>query len=60
MIAFIGISTENTSAAESRIRDVDYADEITRYTKLQILQQTGVSALSQANISPQVVLSLLQ
>lgn len=60
VIAFVGISTENITAAESRIRDVDFADEIVNFTKNQILQQTGISALSQANIQPQVVLSLLQ
>lgn len=60
VISFVGISSENISAAESRIRDVDFASEITKFTKNQILQQTGVAALSQANISPQIVLSLLQ
>lgn len=60
VIAFVGISTENITAAESRIRDADFADEIVNFTKNQILQQTGISALSQANIQPQVVLSLLQ
>jgi flagellin len=60
VVAFVGISTENITAAESRIRDVDFADEIVNFTKNQILQQTGISALSQANIQPQVVLSLLQ
>ncbi|PIU48106.1 MAG: flagellin FliC [Candidatus Hydrogenedentes bacterium CG07_land_8_20_14_0_80_42_17] len=60
VVAFVGISTENITAAESRIRDADFAEEIVNFTKNQILQQTGISALSQANISPQVVLSLLQ
>lgn len=60
VISFIGISNENVSAAESRIRETDFADEIVKFTKLQILQQTGLSALSQANIGPQAVLSLLQ
>lgn len=60
VISFVGISTENITAAESRIRDADFAEEIVNFTKNQILQQTGISALSQANIQPQVVLSLLQ
>ncbi|RMH54938.1 MAG: flagellin FliC [Candidatus Hydrogenedentota bacterium] len=60
VIDFVGISNENITAAESRIRDADFAEEIVKFTKDQILQQTGISALSQANIGPQVVLSLLQ
>lgn len=60
VVSFVGISTENITAAESRIRDVDFAEEIVNFTKSQILQQTGISALSQANIQPQVVLSLLR
>lgn len=60
VISFIGISNENVSAAESRIRETDFAEEIVKFTKYQILQQTGISALSQANIGPQAVLSLLQ
>lgn len=59
-VSFAGIGKENLSAAESRIRDLDFASEIINFTKNQILQQTGVSALSQANVGPQVVLSLLQ
>jgi flagellin len=51
---------ENISAANSRIRDVDIAAETSRMTSSQILQQAGVSVLSQANMSPQMALSLLQ
>jgi flagellin len=51
---------ENLSASESRIRDVDMASEMTRFTKYQILQQAGVSMLAQANAAPQAVLSLLR
>jgi len=51
---------ENLSASESRIRDVDMASEMTKFTKFQILQQAGVSMLAQANAAPQAVLSLLQ
>jgi flagellin len=50
---------ENLVASESRIRDVDMADEMVQLTKLQILQQAGTSMLAQANQSPQSVLSLL-
>lgn len=58
-IAFISVSRENITAAESRIRDTDYASEIINYTKEQVLQQAGLSALAQANIQPQAVLMLL-
>ncbi|HET6551775.1 MAG TPA: flagellin, partial [Solirubrobacter sp.] len=51
---------ENLTASESRIRDVDMAAEMTKFTKLQILQQAGTSMLAQANQSPQNVLSLLR
>jgi flagellin len=52
-------TAENTQAAESRIRDVDMADEMVEYTKNNILQQAGQSMLAQANQSTQGVLSLL-
>jgi flagellin len=51
---------ENLTASESRIRDVDMAQEMTKFTKLQILQQAGTSMLAQANQSSQSVLSLLR
>ena len=47
---------ENLTASESRIRDVDMADEMTKFTKLNILQQAGTSMLAQANQGPQGVL----
>jgi flagellin len=50
---------ENLTAAESRIRDIDMAKELTSFTKLQILQQAGVAMLAQANLANQGVLSLL-
>ncbi len=56
----LGIAKENLQATESAIRDVDIADEMTNYTKLQILQQSGLSVLAQANQAPQGVLSLLR
>jgi flagellin len=51
---------ENLTASESRIRDVDMAAEMTKFTKLNILQQAGTSMLAQANQAPQGVLSLLR
>ena len=56
----ISNSIENLSAANSRIRDVDIAVETSYMTSNQILQQAGVSVLAQANMSPQMALSLLQ
>ena len=50
---------ENLVASESRIRDVDMAQEMVEFTKLGILQQAGTSMLAQANQAPQNVLSLL-
>ena len=50
---------ENTINAESIIRDTDYAAEITRFTKQQVLQQVGASVLSSANQQPEIVLTLL-
>ncbi len=52
-------TSENTSAAESRIRDTDMADEMVRYSKNNILSQAGNSMLAQANQQTQGVLSLL-
>ncbi len=51
--------SENLSAAQSRIRDTDFAQETASLTKMQILQQASSSILSQANQRPQVALSLL-
>jgi len=50
----------NQSAAESRIRDADYATETSNLTRAQILQQAGTAMLAQANALPQSVLSLLK
>ena len=52
--------SENTSSAESRIRDTDMAEEMVNYSKNNILAQAGQSMLAQANQSNQGVLSLLQ
>lgn len=56
----LGIAKENLTSTESQIRDADMAHEITEYTRLQILQQSGMSVLAQANQQPQSVLKLLQ
>lgn len=56
----LGVQKENLSATESSIRDVDVAMEMTNFTRLQILQQSGIAMLSQANQVPQSILSLLQ
>jgi len=50
----------NISAAKSRIMDADMASEISEFTRLQILQQTGTAILAQANAQPQSILQLLQ
>jgi len=59
-IASLASYQENLISAESRIRDVDMAEEMVEFTKSQILQQAGTSMLSQANQAPQSVLSLLR
>jgi flagellin len=58
-IATIQTSSESLSAANSRIRDVDVAEETSRMSRSQILVQAGVSVLAQANQAPQVALKLL-
>jgi flagellin len=59
-IRSLGISRESLAATESTIRDTDVAAEMTNFSKLQILQQAGMSVLAQANQAPQAVLSLLR
>ena len=56
----LGVTTENLTAAESRIRDVDMAKEMMAYTKNNILTQAAQAMLAQANMQPQGVLQLLQ
>ena len=55
----IGISEENLSAANSRIRDVDVASESARLARSNILAQAGTSVLAQANQTPQLALKLI-
>jgi len=59
-LASILNARENLSAAESRIRDVDVASETADLTRNSIMQQAAVSVLQQANVQPQIALSLLQ
>lgn len=56
----LGVASENLTAAESRIRDVDMAKEMMAFTKNQILSQASQAMLAQANTLPQGVLQLLQ
>lgn len=56
----LGVSVENLTASESRIRDADVAELSTQMVSNQILQQAGTAVLSQANQSSQAVLSLLR
>ena len=55
----LGIALENTAAAESTIRDTDFAAETASLTRQQILAQAATQSLSLANAQPQAVLSLL-
>ncbi len=59
-LAVTGSYQENLTSAESRIRDVDMAEEMVTLTKNQILQQAGTAMLAQANQAPQAVLQLLR
>ncbi|KQN98059.1 flagellin [Stenotrophomonas sp. Leaf70] len=59
-VANLNSSSENLSAARSRIRDTDYASETAELTRTQILQQAGTAMLAQANQTSQNVLSLLR
>lgn len=56
----LSVQSENFAAANSRIRDTDFADETAKLTQSNILKQAGVAVLSQANQSPQAALRLLQ
>ncbi|MCW9058342.1 MAG: flagellin [Gammaproteobacteria bacterium] len=60
VVSNIAITSENLTAARSRIMDADFAAETASLTRAQILQQAGVSILAQANSLPQLALSLLQ
>lgn len=60
VVSTIQTASENLSAANSRIRDVDVAEESSRLSRSQVLLQAGVSVLAQANQLPQIALKLLQ
>lgn len=59
-VAVLQTQSENTQAAESNIRDANVAEEVANLTKYQVLAQTGIAALAQANSSSQLVLTLLR
>jgi len=59
-ISNLSIASENLTAAESRIRDADFAHETAVYTRNQILVQAGTAVLAQANVLPQNALTLLR
>lgn len=59
-IASLDVTSENMTAAYSRIMDTDMAEEMTNYTTLQVLTQASTSVLAQANERPSQVLQLLQ
>jgi flagellin len=59
-ISNLSVTSENLSAANSRIKDADFAAETAALSRSQVLQQAGISILAQANARPQQALSLLQ
>ncbi len=59
-ISVVSVQTQNLTAAESQIRDADLAAEIVNMSKFQVLTQTGLAALAQANATAQSVLSLFR
>jgi len=59
-VSNLEIASENLTSAESQIRDADFATETANMTRAQILQQSGVAVLAQANMTPQYALKLLQ
>ena len=58
--SYLQIANENLTASESSITDTNVASEMTTYTGLQILQQSGIAVLAQANAEPKAILTLLQ
>ena len=60
IVASQQVASENLSASKSRVQDADFAAETAQLTKAQILQQSGIAMLAQANSVPQNVLALLQ
>jgi len=56
----LGVAKTNLSSSESLIRDADMAQEMLTFSKAQILQQTGMAMLAQANSAPQQIMSLFR
>ncbi|MCH7904887.1 MAG: hypothetical protein IH944_10015 [Armatimonadetes bacterium] len=59
-IRALGVARENLAATDSTLREIDVAQEMTNFTRLQILMQSGLSVLAQANSAPSAVLGLLR
>jgi flagellin len=59
-VTSLGVAIENLSSSESRIRDLDMAEEMVEFTKNQILLNAGTAMLAQANMKPQAIMQLLQ
>jgi flagellin len=59
-VAVLQTQVQNTQSAESTIRDANMAEEISNLTKLQVLAQSGMAALAQANTNSQLILNLLK
>jgi len=60
VVASLSVAAENLSASESRVRDVDLAEEMVQFTRHQIMAQAGTAMLAQANQIPQTVLALIR
>lgn len=60
MIESLGVASENAGAANSRIRDADVAKAVSEMVRTQILQQSTMAVLAQANQAPQMALQLLK
>jgi len=58
-LLFLQISRENATASESQVRDADLAEEMSDFVRTQILMQSGISMLAQANMVPQMVAGLI-
>jgi flagellin len=59
-VAVMATQSQNSQAAESTIRDANVAQEVSNLTKYQILAQSGIAALAQANMNSQNILSLFK
>ena len=59
-ISVLQVQSENLSQALTRVQDLDFAKEVSKLTRAQILQQSSTAMLTQANVAPQTVLTLLR